>query len=138
MVALFWPRGYHFQVGDSRGYYLRGGRLRQFTRDQTVGEFMVEAGLLSEEQARKGGLHNVLTRAIGGDESTPAVGVLDFRSGDVLMLCSDGLTKHVSDGAIRDVLGRAASAEAACRELVDAALAGGGSDNVTVIVARML
>jgi protein phosphatase len=138
MLALFWPRGYHFHVGDSRGYYLREGRLRQFTRDQTVGEFMVDAGLLSEEQARKGGLHNVLTRAIGGDESTPAVGVLDFRSGDVLMLCSDGLTKHVSDGAIRDVLGRAPSAEAACRELVGAALAGGGSDNVTVIVDRML
>ncbi len=137
VVALFWPRGYIFHVGDSRGYYLRGDRLQQFTRDQTVGEFMVDAGLLSEEQAKKGGLHNMLTHAIGGDESTPAVGLLDFRQGDVLMLCSDGLTKHVSDGAIKYALSSTETAEEACRELLDAALAGGGTDNITVVVARM-
>ena len=137
MVALFWPRGYIFHVGDSRGYYLRGERLQQFTRDQTVGEFMVDAGLLSEEQAKKGGLHNMLTHAIGGEESKPSVGLLDFRAGDVLMLCSDGLTKHVSDGAIKHALSDTSSAEEACRQLLDAALAGGGTDNITVVVARL-
>ena len=136
-MTLIWPRGYIFHVGDSRGYYLRGERLQQFTRDQTVGEFMVDAGLLSEEQAREGGLDNMLTHAIGGDESTPAVGLLDFREGDILLLCYDGLTKHVSDGAIKDVLSRAPTAESACQELLEMALAGGGSDNITVVVARM-
>jgi protein phosphatase len=137
MVTLFWPRGYVFHVGDSRGYYLRRGELKQFTRDQTVGEFMVDAGLLSEEQAKKGGLHDVLTHAIGGDDSTPSIGLVDFEPGDVLLMCSDGLTKHVSDGAIQEVLEEAATAEEACRRLLDGALAGGGSDNITVIVARM-
>ncbi|MDX1645149.1 MAG: protein phosphatase 2C domain-containing protein [Thermoanaerobaculia bacterium] len=137
MVTLLWPRGYIFHVGDSRGYYLRRGRLKQFTSDQTVGDFMVDAGILSEEQARKGGLHDVLTHAIGGDEATPAVGVLDFEPGDVLMMCSDGLTKHVADDDIRAVLEDASSAEEACRDLLEAALEGGGSDNITVIVARM-
>ena len=137
MVTLIWPRAYIFHVGDSRGYYLRDGQLKQFTRDQTVGEFMVDAGLLSEEQAQKGGLNDVLTHAIGGDESTPAIGLVDFRAGDSLLMCSDGLNKHVSDGAIKGVLEHATSAEAACRDLLEAALAGGGSDNITIIVARM-
>jgi len=137
MVVLYWPRGYVFHVGDSRGYYLRRGQLKQFTRDQTVGDFMVDAGLLSEEQAKKGGLHDVLTHAIGGDDSTPAIGVVDFEEGDVLMMCSDGLTKHVSDGAIEGTLAAATSAEQAAQELLQAALMGGGTDNITIVVARM-
>jgi len=137
MVMLLWPRGYIFHVGDSRGYYLRGERLRQFTRDQTVGEFMVDAGILTEEETARRGLNNVLTHAIGGEDPTPSIGLLDFKPGDVLLLCSDGLTKHVSDDAIRATLERASGAESACRELVEAALAGGGSDNITVVVARM-
>ena len=137
MVTLIWPRAYIFHVGDSRGYYLRDNHLKQFTRDQTVGEFMVDAGILSEEQARKGGLNDVLTHAIGGDDSTPSIGLVDFRDGDVLLMCSDGLTKHVSDAVIRDALQQAPSAEAACRQLLEAALDGGGSDNITIVVARM-
>ncbi len=137
MVVLCWPRGYVLHVGDSRGYYLRRNRLKQFTRDQTVGEFMVDAGLLSEEQAQKGGLHDVLTHAIGGDDSTPSIGVIDFEPGDVLMMCSDGLTKHVSDDAIATALAAASSAEQVARELLEAALEGGGTDNITVIIALM-
>lgn len=137
MVALYWPRGYVFHVGDSRGYFLRRGELKQFTRDQTVGDFMVDAGLLSEEQAKKGGLHDVLTHAIGGDDSTPSIGLVDFEDGDTLLMCSDGLTKHVSDRAIKGLLENAASADDACKQLLEAALAGGGTDNITIIVARM-
>lgn len=137
MLTLLWPRGYIFHVGDSRGYYARGDRLEQFTSDQTVGDFMVAAGILSEEQARKGGLHDVLTHAIGGDEATPAIGVVDFEPGDVLLMCSDGLTKHVSDDQIQAVLESAESAEEACQTLLRAALDGGGSDNITIVVARM-
>lgn len=137
MVALYWPRGYVFHVGDSRGYYVRRGELKQFTRDQTVGEFMVDAGLLSEEQAQKGGLHDVLTHAIGGDDSTPSIGLVDFEVDDILMMCSDGLTKHVSDRAIKGLLENAVSAQDACHQLLEAALAGGGTDNITIIVARM-
>ena len=75
--------------------------------------------------------------ALGGQEMTPSVGLVDLQPGDTLLLCTDGLTRHVSDERIAELLGRPTDAGTACRELVDEALAGGGHDNVTVIVARM-
>jgi PPM family protein phosphatase len=137
MATLVWPRAYIVHAGDSRAFYLRKGLLRQLTRDQTTGEYMVDAGAWTEEQARAAPIAGALVSALGADELTPAVGLVDLRPGDVLLLCTDGLTRHVSDERIAAILGGANSAEAACRELVDAALAGGGSDNVTVVVARM-
>jgi protein phosphatase len=116
---------------------LRKGRLRQFTRDQTVAEFMVDAGRITEEQARESKLANVLTSAIGGDQAAPSVGLVDFEAGDVLLLCTDGLTRHVSDERIREILESADDAESGCNRLVDEALAGGGRDNITVVVVRM-
>jgi len=74
---------------------------------------------------------------IGGSELNPSVGLIDLEPGDVLLLCTDGLTKHVSNEGIAEVLGRSASTEAMSRELVSRALEGGGSDNVTVVVARL-
>jgi len=137
MATLVWPRAYILHVGDSRAFYLRKGRLRQLTRDQTTGEYMLDAGAWTEEQARAAPMGGALVSALGSDELTPAVGLVDLQPGDVLLLCTDGLTRHVPDEQIAAVLGRAPDAAAACRELVDAALAGGGSDNVTVVVARM-
>jgi protein phosphatase len=136
MAAVIWPRAYLVHAGDSRAYYLRRGLLRQITRDQTVGDFMVDLGALTEEDARSRGLFNVLSSAVGSDELTPSVGLIDLEADDVLLLCSDGLTKHVSDERITEILIGSPSAEAACRALVDAALDDGGSDNVTVVAAR--
>jgi protein phosphatase len=136
MVTLVWPRAYVVHVGDSRGYLLRRGKLRQFTTDQTLGDLFVDIGKVSEEQARKQGLYNVLASAVGSDLA-PAVGVLDLEPGDVLLLCTDGLTKHVPDPRIAELLAAAPDAESACRALVDDALEQGGSDNITVIVARV-
>ena len=138
MATLVWPRAYIVHVGDSRAFYLRRGRLRQLTRDQSMGEFMVESGAWTEEQARRARTSGVLVSALGAAEMTPALGLVDLTPGDTLLLCTDGLTKHVSDETIADVLGKAESAEAACRALVDAALADGGTDNVTAVVARMV
>ena len=137
MATLVWPRVYLVHVGDSRAFYLHKGRLRQLTRDQTTGEYMVEAGAWTEEQASKAPMGSTLVSALGGDEMTVAVGLVDLQPGDVLLLCTDGLTRHVSDERIAEVLGRASDAETACRDLVADALAGGGHDNVTVIVARI-
>jgi protein phosphatase len=69
---------------------------------------------------------------------TPAVQFLSLEHGDTLLLCTDGLTKHVSDSGIGEILGETADVEAACRSLIDLALASGGSDNVTAVVARVL
>ena len=137
MVTLTWPRAYLVHVGDSRAYYLRGGRLRQLTRDQTTGEYMVDVGAWTEDQAARAKVGGNLTSALGGQEMTPAVGLIDLEPGDVLLLCTDGLTKHVADPQIAEVLGGAGNAEAMCRELVQKALQTGGSDNVTVIVAKL-
>jgi protein phosphatase len=137
MATLVWPRVYLVHVGDSRAFYLHKGRLRQLTRDQTTGEYMVDAGVWTQDQANKAPMGGTLVSALGGDEMTVAVGLVDLQPGDVLLLCTDGLTRHVNDARIAEILGRAPDAETACRELVADALAGGGHDNVTVIVARM-
>jgi protein phosphatase len=137
MAALVWPRAYLLHVGDSRAFYLRKGRLRQLTRDQTTGEYMVDAGAWTEEQARKAPTAGALISALGGDDLTVAVGLVDLQPGDVLLLCTDGLTRHVPDERIAEILTRAPDSTSACRDLVDDALAGGGSDNITVVVARM-
>ena len=134
MVTLVWPRAYVIHVGDSRGYSLRRGALKQFTRDQTMGDYLVDIGAVTEQHAEKAGLYNVLASAVGGD-FVPSVGVVDLSDGDALMLCTDGLTKHVSDERTAEIL-RSQTAEAAVHSLIDAALDGGGTDNVTVVVAK--
>jgi protein phosphatase len=93
---------------------------------------------VTEQQAQRAGLNDVLASALGAPDMTPAVGVLDVEPGDVLLLCTDGLTKHLGEPEIAEVLAAGTDAESTCRELVARALAGGGRDNVTVVVARAL
>ena len=137
LAMLVWPRAYLVHVGDSRAFYLRRGRLRQLTRDQNMAEFMVESGVWTEEQARRARTGELLVSAVGAAEMMPALGLVDLQPDDVLLLCTDGLCKHVPDDQIAEILGRTETAEAGCRELVAAALAGGGTDNVTAVVARV-
>jgi len=137
LAALVWPRAYLVHVGDSRALYMRNGRLRHLTRDQTMGQFMVDSGAWTEEQAQRARPGATLISAVGGPEMNPSVGLIDLLQGDVLLLCTDGLTKHVPDERITEILGQRHSAEVMCQELVDAALTAGGTDNVTAIVARM-
>lgn len=138
MAMLVWPRAYVVHVGDSRAFFLRKGRLRQLTRDQTTGEYLLAMGALTEEQARNTPVGGALASALGAREMTPSVGLVDLEAGDTLLLCTDGLTRFVSDDRIADMLGRADDAKSACRVLVEAALAGGGKDNITVVAARMV
>jgi len=98
---------------------------------------MMGAGAWTETQAARAPTGASLVSAVGGPEMTPAVGLVDLLPGDILMLCTDGLTKHVPNERIAELLGAATDSKAACRALVDAALADGGTDNVTVVVARM-
>lgn len=133
-----WPRYYLLQVGDSRYYRLRDGVLTQVTRDQTFAESLVEAGALSREDAAKSRLAHVLSSALGADETLPVVTALDADWKNIHLLCSDGLTKHVSDQRIAEILGSMTSAKQACEQLVQEALDGGGTDNITVIVGRIV
>jgi len=131
-----WPRGYLLQVGDSRCYLLRNGELTQITRDQTMAQEMVDLGVMKAEQAAGTRLAHTLTSSIGGHENNPTVTRFDMNWGHVLLLCSDGLTRHVPDSRIRDVLRSMTSCRQACETLLQDALDGGGSDNITVVVGR--
>jgi len=136
MMMLVVPRAYLVHVGDTRAYYMRRGRLLQLTRDQTFGQYLLDSGALTEEQAAASPMARTLASAVGSSEVRPTLQLVDLEPGDTVLLCSDGLTKHVPNKAIVRILGAATSASGACDALVDAALAGGGSDNITAVVAR--
>ncbi|MFI5301827.1 MAG: PP2C family protein-serine/threonine phosphatase [Polyangiales bacterium] len=124
------------QVGDSRAYMLRAGELMQLTRDQSLVASMMDSGMLSAEDARVAPYRNLILQALG---PTPTVDVvwssIELRRGDVLLVCSDGLTNEVDDGQIRNALIRSATLDDACLELIDLANGAGGSDNVTCVIA---
>ena len=131
-----WPHAYVLQVGDSRAYLLRGDELVRLTRDQTMAQEMVDLGIMKPEEVAGTRLEHTLTSAIGGSQSAPTVTRFEMDWGHVLLLCSDGLTRHVSDERIREVLRSMRSAQQAGETLLEEALAGGGKDNITIVVGR--
>ena len=131
-----WPRGYLLQVGDSRCYVLRGVELTQISRDQTLAQELVDQGVFTRTDAMNSRFANVLASAIGGPQAAPTVTRLESRWGDVGLLCSDGLTKHVSDERICERLLTMTSARQACEGLLADALDAGGTDNVTIVIGK--
>jgi protein phosphatase len=134
LFVAVWPTLYILHVGDSRLYRFRGNVLEQLTRDQTMAQDLVDLGAMPKDAAARSPLAHVLTSAMGSSEATPFVTKADLKRGDALLLCTDGLTKHVTDARITECMRTMSSAEQVVRTLVDEALAGGGSDNVTVLV----
>lgn len=133
-----WPRAYLLQVGDSRAYRLKNGVLTQTTRDQTMAEELVDQGVLTRADAANTRWAHVLSSAIGGPQAAPVVRGFDQGWGQVGLMCSDGLTRHVSDEQIRDRLMSLTSSRQACETLLQDALDAGGADNITIIVARTI
>lgn len=137
LACLLWPRVYVVHAGDSRCYVRRGSKLIQVTTDHTLAQRAVDEGVLTASQAEAAGLGNSLWNCIGaGQQVTPALYHATLQAGDELLLCTDGLTRRLSDDAILGVLDRAGGPAAAVKALVDAANAAGGQDNITVILAR--
>lgn len=136
---VVWPWLYVVQVGDSRCYLFQKGVLRQVTRDQTYAEEMVERGVFTRADAEASPLAHVLSSAIGASEAVPEVTRVDVRQrGSVILVCTDGLTKHVSDAELAEHLGRMTSAEQVANDLLALALERGGTDNVTMVIGRAL
>jgi protein phosphatase len=133
-----WPKAYLLQVGDSRCYVLRGGELTQISRDQTMAQDLVDQGVLRRTEAINTRWAHVLSSSIGGRTSAPLVTCMDQGWGNVGLLCSDGLTKHVSDERIRERLIAMTSARQVCEALLQDALEDGGSDNITILVGRTI
>ncbi len=138
--AAFLMQGRLFMghVGDSRAFLYRSGTIRQLTQDQTLVNRMVAMGVIKPEEADGHPRRHELDQALGSSHPVEIQLVSEkLQVGDVLVFCSDGLTTHVNDRAISEVLRNTASAEAAARRLVNLANALGGSDNVTVVVVRV-
>ncbi|MDM7949047.1 Stp1/IreP family PP2C-type Ser/Thr phosphatase [Hydrogenophaga sp.] len=124
-------------VGDSRCYRLRQGSLVQLTRDHSLLQEQIDAGLISPEQAQYATHKNLVTRALGV-EDTVLLEVSEYRAeeGDIYLLCSDGLTDMMTDERIAAILVTAGTLEEKSRALVDAANDSGGRDNISVILAQ--
>ena len=126
-------------AGDSRIYLLRGGRLYRLTEDHTEVQQLLSAGAITAEQARVWPRRNVITRAIGiGQAVEPDTVSGVIKDGDRLLLCSDGLTEHLTDAEIAGFAGRRLSAESVAQALINETLQRGARDNVSVIVVDCL
>ncbi|MEN8142516.1 MAG: protein phosphatase 2C domain-containing protein, partial [Thermodesulfobacteriota bacterium] len=126
-------------VGDSRAYLLRHGKLEQLTCDHSVVEEQVKSGLISRKEAENSSIKNMITKALGFRERVDAdIIETEVEPGDKLILCSDGLNGMLSDKQIRSILKLTGSLEKTCQQLISAANAKGGKDNITVVIASFL
>ena len=133
-----WPHAYLLQVGDSRAYMYRDGQLTQISRDQTMAQDLVDQGVLTRTGAFSSRWAHVLSSAIGGQQAAPVVTRITRDWGTILLFCSDGLTKHVSDERIAERLANLESSQQTCEDLLQDALDDGGSDNITIIIGRTI
>ncbi|HVA46892.1 MAG TPA: protein phosphatase 2C domain-containing protein [Pirellulales bacterium] len=140
LAYVAWPNAYVMHAGDSRCYLLRDGQLQQVTTDHTLAQKFVEAGMIPAEQASRSRFSHVLWNAIGGssDSVKGEAHKLELALGDVLLLCTDGLTKELDDGRITEILSGPEPAADLCRRLVGGANNAGGDDNCTVVVAKFI
>jgi protein phosphatase len=131
-----WPFAFIAHAGDSRAYRLRDGKLERMTTDQTMAQAMIDSGTMTPEAAERSRFRNVLLSAVGSASLDLEVSTTDVRRGDRWLLCTDGLTKHVSDAEIKAALEADHGSQAACERLLELTLERGAEDNVTVIASR--
>src|SRR5438270_3354217 len=125
-------------VGDSRAYMLRDGTLQRLTRDHSLVDELVRRGKLTEEQAAEHPQRSIITRALGPEPDVEVdTWTYPMRPGDVLLLCSDGLTSMVAEERVEEILGGSTDLGAVAQKLIDEANAAGGRDNITVVLSRI-
>lgn len=139
-VVALWMRGnmaYMANVGDSRGYLVRDGAITQMTVDHSVVGEQLRAGILTEADAKLHRQRNIITRSVGFQELVEIdIEARAMRAGDLFVLCSDGLTNMMRDAELLEIV-TAHPVEAACTALIDRANAGGGDDNISVVLVRI-
>ena len=140
MAYVDWPRMFIVHAGDTRCYLFRNNELRLVTRDHTVANEMMKNGQLDPDELERSHWSNVLVNALGAGARSvfPDIYKLDLQQNDSIMLCSDGLNKHVTDLQIRRTLASVSGPQRVCEEMVALAKQGGGSDNITVVMAKFL
>lgn len=124
-------------VGDSRGYHIRDGHIRQITKDHSLIAKLLEEGIVTTEEAEALNISNIILQSIGSEQQ-PIVDIFTFslQENDAILLCSDGLTNHVEDAEIAEVISTL-SPEDASQKLVDLANERGGYDNISVLIAKL-
>jgi len=136
-VGVLGDHAFLTQVGDSRAYLIRQGIAHQLTKDQSLMQRLVEAGEVTEEEAAHSERRNIILQALGPDPKIKVdLTYQELRQGDVLVLCSDGLSGQVKKEEIADIAGGATDLPAACDRLIELANSRGGPDNITVVIAR--
>ena len=124
-------------VGDSRAYCLSGSQLKQITRDHSAIQELLERGIITEEEVQQHPLRSTMTRALGTDPEVKAdIYDIELLPGDILLLCSDGLTDSLRDEEIREAIGTAIKLDEACANLISQAKEKEAKDNISVIIAR--
>ena len=137
IAGLLGPSLYLAQVGDSRAYIVRDGTARQITKDQSLMQQLIEAGEMTPDQAEVSERRNIILQALGPDSTVrPDFTQQPLAAGDTLVLCSDGLTTHLRASDIARIVTASADPDDACEQLIAAANAEGGHDNITVVVAQ--
>jgi protein phosphatase len=139
MAWVAWPTVYLIHVGDSRAYLYRDSKLELLSHDQTLAQALADNGVIDAGDVETHRFSNVLVSALGCTSNMePLYGRHELEPNDKLMICSDGLTKHVSEARIAEILAEDDCAEVACNRLVDTALGDGGTDNITTVLARFM
>lgn len=135
--GVYGPALYLTQIGDSRGYLIRGGVIHQITKDQSLMQRLVDAGELTEEEAAVSERRNIILQALGPDPNVKVdLTRQELRHGDILVMCSDGLSGPVKNDDMQRIVTEAPDLVSACKGLIDLANERGGPDNITCIVAR--
>jgi PPM family protein phosphatase len=125
-------------VGDSRAYLVREDMIAQLTEDHTMAHLLVKSGKMTEEEAAKSKYRNALSQALGASKKVkPEVVTYPLEVGDRILLCTDGLTRHVNDEEFVEIM-QANEPDAACRALIDCANSRGGRDNITAVIAHII
>lgn len=133
LVYVIWPHAFVVQIGDSRCYLIRKNEIQQLTKDQTYVQTLVDAGVLTEEEASNSSHNHMITQALGSDDlPNPIIKRWHLEEDDILILCTDGLTEHVNKEEILKS-SKFTSAYEMCESLERSALAKGGVDNVTIV-----
>ena len=128
---------YVMNVGDSRLYHYHGGTLRQITMDHSMVEELVRAGELKKEESRYHPQKNIITRALGVSETVePDYFMIEMSPGDLILLCSDGLSNMVEDDRLSEILSRGGTLEELVQNCLEEALFFGGHDNIAAVIAR--
>jgi len=139
VVAVFWgDRLLVGHIGDSRCYRSRAGAMEQITKDHSLLQEQIDAGLISPEQAATSSIKNLVTRAVGVDEAVLFdINEYPIEPGDLYLLCSDGLSDRVADGVIAKIVTSDADLELKAAQLIDVANANGGRDNISVVMVAL-